>query len=273
MSSTKKLLQKPVICSIFRQFHTYTPRFKKVAPNNLKGKSVSSQHWLMRQMKDPYVEKAKFMNYRWFYSSVLLSRILNFFVSYHRCRSAFKLIEIDDRFKILSPGQTVVDCGAAPGSWTQVAIQRVNADGHDETQPKGTVIAIDRLQLYPIEHAQLFTNMDFTLLENQKKIREHLNNNLVDVVVSDMAPKASGIKYLDQDNIITLCYSAFRFALQMSRKESTLLMKMWQGTGVKKLEEDLSKFYESVRAVKPESSRSDSAEMFLLARGFKGVNK
>lgn len=190
----------------------------------------------------------------------------------YRCRSAFKLIEIDDRFNLLKPGQTVIDCGAAPGSWTQVAVHRVNADGHDEDQPKGTVIAVDRLQIYPIEHAQLFTNTDFTNIDNQKKIKSFLDNDLVDIVISDMAPKASGIKSMDQENIIMLCYSALRFALEMSKVDSSLLMKMWQGTGVKKLEEDLLKFYGTVKIVKPSSSRSDSAEIFLLARGFKGLN-
>lgn len=186
-----------------------------------------------------------------------------------RCRSAFKLIEIDDRFKILTHGQTVVDCGAAPGSWSQVAIERVNSNNKYKDQPIGTVISIDKLQIYPLEHVHLFTNMDFTLLENQNKIKEHLNNNLVDVVISDMAPKASGIKYLDQENIITLCYSALKFAIEMSKIEGTLLVKSWQGAGVKKLEEDLLNFYNTVKIVKPSSSRSDSAEIFLLAKGFK----
>lgn len=190
--------------------------------------------------------------------------------NHFRCRSAFKLIEIDDRFKILTYGQTVVDCGAAPGSWSQVAIERVNADNKNENKPKGTVIAIDKLQMYPLEHVKLFTSMDFTLLENQVKIKEYLNDNLVDIVISDMAPKASGIKSLDQENIITLCYAALKFAIEMSKTNGTLLMKLWQGSGVKKLEDDVLNFYESVKIVKPLSSRSDSAEIFFLVKGFKG---
>lgn len=192
---------------------------------------------------------------------------------YFRCRSAFKLIEIDDRFNILTPGQTVVDCGASPGSWTQVAVHRVNSDNHDSEKPVGTVIGIDKLQIYPISHAHLFTNMDFTLQENQQKVKNFLNDKLVDTVISDMAPKASGIKSIDQENIITLCYAALKFAITMSKLDSTLLVKSWQGTGVKKLEEDLSLFYENVKVVKPVSSRSDSAEIFLLARGYKGIKR
>lgn len=105
----------------------------KVSPENLKSKSksVSSQNWLSRQLSDPYVEKAKMMNYR--------------------CRSAFKLIEIDDRFKLLQPGHVVMDCGAAPGSWTQVVVNRINSDGKHPDLPKGIAIAIDKQQIYPIE--------------------------------------------------------------------------------------------------------------------------
>lgn len=194
-------------------------------------------------------------------------------ITFFRCRSAFKLIEIDDRFNILTPGQTVVDCGASPGSWTQVAVRKVNADKQDKGRPIGTVIAIDKLQIYPIEHAHLFTNMDFTVQENQQKVKSFLNNKLIDIVISDMAPKASGIKSIDQENIISLCYSAFKFAITMSKLNSTLLVKSWQGNAVKKLEEDLLIFYETVKVVKPQSSRSDSAEIFLLARGFKGIKR
>lgn len=105
----------------------------KVTPENLKSKpkSASSQNWLSRQLSDPYVEKAKMMNLR--------------------CRSAFKLIEIDERFKIFQPGHVVIDCGAAPGSWTQVVVSRINSDGKHHDLPKGISIAIDKQQIYPIE--------------------------------------------------------------------------------------------------------------------------
>lgn len=108
-------------------------KLRKITPNNLKSKSksVSSQNWLARQLSDPYVERAKTMNLR--------------------CRSAFKLIEIDDRFKILEPGHIVIDCGAAPGSWTQVVVNRINSDGKNQDLPKGIALAIDKQQIYPIE--------------------------------------------------------------------------------------------------------------------------
>lgn len=116
-----------------RKIATSLENRAKTAPENLKSKpkSVSSQNWLSRQLSDPYVEKAKMMNLR--------------------CRSAFKLIEIDERFKILQPGHVVIDCGAAPGSWTQVIVSRINSDGKHKDLPKGTSIAIDKQQIYPIE--------------------------------------------------------------------------------------------------------------------------
>ncbi|GLV34573.1 Mitochondrial rRNA methyltransferase 2 [Carabus blaptoides fortunei] len=244
---------KTVLIIINRHVSSSSVCSKKATVNNLKGKSVSSQHWLTRHLKDPYVEKAKMMNYR--------------------CRSAFKLLEIDDKFSILKPGFVVIDCGAAPGSWTQVAINRVNADSNRINKPKGTVIAIDKLQIYPIEHASILGNSDFTAAETQQRLKMLLDNSLIDVVLSDMAPQASGIKVMDQENIINLCYSAFRFAVQMSTVNSTLLVKLWQGTGAPELERDLLKFYKTVRIVKPSSSRSDSAEIFLLARQFKGLKQ
>lgn len=117
----------------FRSFSTGLKRSKKMSPEQLisKPKNISSQNWLVRQLSDPYVEKAKIMNLR--------------------CRSAFKLIEIDDRFKILKPGHIVIDCGAAPGSWTQVVVNRINSNGQNKDIPKGISVAVDKQQIYPIE--------------------------------------------------------------------------------------------------------------------------
>ncbi|XP_018563605.1 rRNA methyltransferase 2, mitochondrial [Anoplophora glabripennis] len=243
------MLVKPSI----RQFSSCLQIMRRIAPDELKSKtkSTSSQHWLSRQLSDPYVEKAKLMNYR--------------------CRSAFKLIEIDDKFKILHPGHTVVDCGASPGSWTQVAVKRVNSDGMKTDLCKGTVLAIDRQQIYPIEGATIFGNMDFTALESQKKIVGFLNGKKADVIVSDMASNATGVRSLDNENIIKLCYIVLRFAVQTSKKDASLLMKLWQCGETKQLENDIARFYNNVKIVKPNSSRSDSTEIFLLGRNFKGL--
>jgi 23S rRNA (uridine2552-2'-O)-methyltransferase len=234
-----------------RKFSTSVRCLKSVKLKNVKG--ASSHNWLSRQLTDPYVEKAKMMNYR--------------------CRSAFKLIEIDDRYEILRPGMIVVDCGAAPGSWTQVAAKRVNADGSDPRAPQGLVLSIDKQQIFPVEGATVLGNTDFTNPQSQSKIVECLAGKKPDSVVSDMAPNATGVKDLDNENMIHLCYTVLRFAVQMSEVGASLLVKLWQCGEARQLENDISKFYKSVKPVKPSSSRSDSAEMFLLGRDFKGLMK
>ncbi|XP_052869259.1 rRNA methyltransferase 2, mitochondrial [Anopheles cruzii] len=224
----------------------------KVVPSNLKGKSKSSQEWLTRQLRDPFVERAKMMNYR--------------------CRSAFKLLEIDQKYGLIKPGRTVIDCGAAPGSWTQIAVKQSNADGGMGPQKRpGMVIGVDLLQIYPIEHAILFGNSDFLRKETQDKIRSALGERRVDCVLSDMAPNATGIRSLDQENITTLCYSVLRFALLMSSPNASLVMKVWDNGDVPKLEKSVSEYYGSVKRVKPRASRDDSSEHFIVARQFRGI--
>ncbi|XP_076169012.1 mitochondrial rRNA methyltransferase 2 [Ptiloglossa arizonensis] len=219
-------------------------------PRNLKGKKHSSQLWISRQIQDPYIEKARQENYR--------------------CRSAFKLLEINERFKILKPGQTVIDCGAAPGSWTQVTVKMTNADAKT-TDDIGTVYGIDKQPIYPIQGATLLSQMDFTTAESQNKLLEMLQNNKVDVILSDIAPCASGIKDLDHDNIIKLAYGVLIFALKVTRIDGTFLCKIWDGGKSQQMEKDLLKFYKTVKSVRPQATRDESTEKFFLARGFKGI--
>ncbi|XP_053965217.1 rRNA methyltransferase 2, mitochondrial [Anastrepha ludens] len=233
-----------------RCFFTKTCLAKQI-PRNLKGKSKSSQEWLTRQLADPYVEKARMMNLR--------------------CRSAFKLLEIDDRFKLLKPGDTVLDCGAAPGSWTQVAVDRTNANGVKEGQKKGAVFSLDLLHFHAVPGATIFGGMDFTSTTAQQRLREALEGRHVNCVLSDMAPNATGVRMLDQENIMSLCYAVLRFALAMSTLGGHLVVKLWANGDVPKLEKDMERFYEHVKRVKPVSSRSDSAEFFLVARRFRGL--
>ncbi|XP_058116104.1 rRNA methyltransferase 2, mitochondrial [Anopheles ziemanni] len=235
----------------FSTFGGATRNFAKVVPSNLKGRSKSSQEWLTRQLSDPYVERAKMMNYR--------------------CRSAFKLLEVDQKYGLIKPGFTVIDCGAAPGSWTQIAVKQSNADGSIPTRPKGMVVGVDLLQIYPVEHAILLGNSDFLRKETQDKIRTSLGDRRIDCVLSDMAPNATGIRVLDQENITTLCYSVLRFAILMSSPNATLLMKVWDNGDVPKLEKSILEYYRTVKRVKPRASRDDSSENFILARGFLGV--
>ncbi|XP_066139772.1 rRNA methyltransferase 2, mitochondrial [Euwallacea fornicatus] len=223
---------------------------KKVQPS-VKTKNSSSYEWLSRQLSDPFVELAKKNNYR--------------------CRSAFKLIEIDDKFRILQPGHVVIDCGAAPGSWTQVAVKRVNADLALKDSPQGTVLAIDRQPIFPITGATVLSNSDFTDPKSLENVLSILQGRKANAVISDMAPNATGIKELDKENIIQLCYAAVRFAVMISDKGASVLVKLWHGGQTKTLESDIKKFYNNVRLFKPNSSRSDSAEIFLLGKDFKGI--
>ncbi|CAH1171207.1 unnamed protein product [Phaedon cochleariae] len=236
-----------------RKLSTYPKLFRVITPEGLKSKTknASSQHWLSRQLSDPYVEKARMLNYR--------------------CRSAFKLIEIDDKYKILQPGHVVLDVGASPGSWTQVIVQRNNSNGSSKDLPTGISVAIDKQQIYPIDGATILGNMDFTDPISQKLLLDHLGGRKADAIVSDMAPSATGMRQLDTENIIKLCYSVLRFALQVSKPDGSLLVKLWQCHELKKLELDMALFYGNVKIVKPQSSRSDSAEIFLLGRRFKGA--
>ncbi|XP_028177979.1 rRNA methyltransferase 2, mitochondrial [Ostrinia furnacalis] len=213
----------------------------------------SSQQWLCRQKADPYVEKAKIYNYR--------------------CRSAFKLLEMNEKTNILTPGLTVVDLGAAPGSWTQVAVQKTNADGAEPKKPRGSVLAIDKLQIFPIEGATILSNMDFSTIGAHDRVVELLGGKKVDVVLSDMAPSATGVRELDKDRIIGLCYMAIRFAALVTKIDGNLLFKVWDGKEVPILEMDLERFYKSIKILKPKASRSESSEKFILARGFKGIQR
>ncbi|ROT60601.1 putative ribosomal RNA methyltransferase CG11447-like [Penaeus vannamei] len=223
----------------------------KVIPKNLKGRNKSSQDWLQRQLNDPYVKLAKYEHYR--------------------ARSAYKLLEIDNQCKILKPGQVVVECGAAPGAWTQVAVSRVNSLPNDKDKPQGIVIGVDLTSIHPLPGATFLGGKDFTCPKTQQQILDFLQGRKVNVVLSDMAPNASGTKALDHENIINLSYSALRFAVQHSAIGGSYLCKIWEGFMSQKISEDMRKFYKNVKTIKPPSSRSDSAEKFLLCRNFLGI--
>lgn len=232
-----------------RQLHTCSTLCREVA-RNLKGKKHSSQLWLTRQIRDPYVEMARKENYR--------------------CRSAYKLLEINERFKILHPGHVVIDCGAAPGSWTQVAVNLTNANEKSENAI-GTVLGIDKQPIYPIKAATLLSNMDFTNIASQRELVKLLKGEKADTVLSDMAPNASGVGELDHENIIKLAYSAFQFALQVVRLDGTFVCKVWDGARCQQFEKDLLRFFKHVKSVRPQATRDDSTEKFFMARGFKGI--
>lgn len=204
-----------------------------------KGRTNSSQRWLSRQLNDPYVQKAKTAGYR--------------------SRAAYKLMEIDDKFKILKRGSRVVDLGAAPGGWTQVALERVG--------PKGSVVGIDLTPMEPIKDAHLICG-DFCDPEVVKILTESLEGP-VNVVLSDMAAPSTGHSQTDHMRIMTLAEEAFAFAQTTLTTGGAFVVKVLRGGTEKELLTQLKKHFEKVSHFKPPASRSDSAEMYVVAIGFR----
>ncbi|XP_019949725.2 rRNA methyltransferase 2, mitochondrial [Paralichthys olivaceus] len=232
------------VCLQTRGFHSSLSLMKK-----LKGKSAAEQRWLTRQLKDPYVKASHALNFR--------------------CRSAFKLLEIDDKFRLLQPGHTVVDCGAAPGAWSQVAVQRVNSAGTDPELPCGTVIGIDLLSIPPLDGAHFLSSHDVTDPATHSKLRELLPSGRAHVILSDMAPNASGIREMDHERLTMMCLSLTDLAEKILQPGGSLLCKYWDGILVQRLQEKLLSVFGSVRTLKPNASRKDSAERYFLARMYR----
>ncbi|XP_056144537.1 rRNA methyltransferase 2, mitochondrial [Lampris incognitus] len=231
-----------------RCLHT-SLRLLKKSPKTLKGRTTTAQHWLFRQLNDPFVKASHDLNYR--------------------CRSAFKLLEIDDRFDILRPGYSVVDCGAAPGAWSQVAVERVNSNGKNTDLPCGTVIGIDLLNIASLDGAHFLSSHDITDPVTHARILELLPNKQAHVILSDMAPNASGFKEMDHEKLITMCFTLLDLAERVLQPEGTLVCKYWDGIFAPKLQEKLSDVFSGVRVLKPKACRKDSAELFFLARMYK----
>uniref|UniRef100_A0A672KJ56 rRNA methyltransferase 2, mitochondrial n=1 Tax=Sinocyclocheilus grahami TaxID=75366 RepID=A0A672KJ56_SINGR len=225
----------------------------KKTPVHMKGKSAAEQRWLLRQISDPFVKAAHAQNYR--------------------CRSAFKLIEIDDKYRLLKPGLSVIDCGAAPGAWSQVAVQRdmnnipLFIPGVD--LPKGSVIGIDILHITPLDGAQLLSNHDITEPSTHMVLERLLPEARADVILSDMAPNASGLRELDHERLVTMCLSVLDLADKVLRPGGSLICKYWDGALARKLQQRLSSMFQNVRTVKPRASRKESAELFLI-HNYKG---
>jgi 23S rRNA (uridine2552-2'-O)-methyltransferase len=209
-------------------------------------RKLSSKLWLERQLNDPYVAKAKREGYR--------------------SRAAYKLIEIDDKYRILKPGMSVVDLGAAPGGWSQVAARRVGAaDG------KGKVIAVDVLEMPEIAGVS-FAQLDFLAEDAPEKLRAMIGGR-ADAVLSDMAANTTGHRKTDQLRILGLVEGAAVFASEVLNPGGTFLAKAFQSGADAELLAQLKRDFSSVRHVKPASSRQDSSERYLLATGFRGQPK
>jgi 23S rRNA (uridine2552-2'-O)-methyltransferase len=203
-------------------------------------RSASSRQWLRRHVNDPYVQRSKREGYR--------------------SRSAYKLMEIDDRDRILAPGAVVVDLGAAPGGWTQVAIERAG--------PKGRVVAIDLLEMEPVQGAA-FIRGDFSRAGGLAEVEAALAGAKVDAVLSDMAPNISGIAISDQARSMALAEIARDFALSHLKPTGAFLVKVFQGAGYDEFFRSLRAGFGKVAVRKPGASRGESAELYLLARGLK----
>ncbi len=212
-----------------------------------KKRSESSRRWLERQLNDPYVHRAKAEGYR--------------------SRAAFKLIEVDDRHRLLTPGARVVDLGAAPGGWSQVAAQRVQSS---EDAPH--VIAIDLLDMEPVAGVR-FMKKDFLDDDAPDLLRAALGGHDADLVMSDMAGSATGHRKTDHLQIMYLCEVAHDFARQVLAPGGHFLAKVLQGGTEHALLAALKRDFASVGHIKPAASRSDSAELYVLARDFRGADR
>ncbi|MBN3274744.1 MRM2 methyltransferase, partial [Polyodon spathula] len=189
---------------------------------------------MVRQLKDPFVKEAQVQNYR--------------------CRSAFKLLDITEKHRILQPGLSVVDYGAAPGAWSQVAVEKAGADTE---VPTGFVIA------------HFLADSDVTDPATQNRLQELLPAHRANVIPSDMAPNASGFKEMDHERLISMCLSVLDLAEKVLQPGGTFLCKCWDGGQTSLLKNKLAQSFQDIRTIKPQASRKESAEMFLLAKNYR----
>ena len=206
------------------------------------GRTTASQRWLERQLNDPYVRAAKADGWR--------------------SRAAYKLLGLDERFKLLRPGQRVVDLGAAPGGWTQV-VARSNAG-------RGVIVALDLQAMEPVRGAEVLLG-DFTEAHAEAAVLAALGGT-ADLVLSDMAPNTTGHNATDHLRILALVELATDFARRVLAPGGAFVAKVFQGGTERELLAGLKRDYASVRHAKPPASRKDSAEAFVVAQGFRGRN-
>lgn len=220
----------------------------RVKVKTAKGRRLSSTRWLDRQLNDPYVQRAREEGYRG--------------------RAAFKIIELDDKYRFLLPGARVVDLGCAPGGWCQVAVKRVNALGERQGRKVGTVLGVDLQEVDPVPGAQIH-QLDFMEDGADDKVKAWLGGG-ADVVMSDMAAASSGHKQTDHLRIIALCETAAWFAFDVLDPGGTFVAKVLAGGAEGELQQILKQKFDKVANVKPPASRSDSSEKFVVATGFRG---
>ncbi len=205
-------------------------------------RSKSSDRWLARHFQDEYVKRARQEGFR--------------------SRAAYKLMEIDERDRLLRPGMTVVDLGAAPGGWSQYARRRLG--------PSGRILALDILPLEPLAGVECLQG-DFAEPTVLDSLIERLGGKPVDLVIADMAPNISGIGVADQARAMELAERALEFAVKVLRPGGELLVKTFQGAGFQAFHREMQRRFAKLSARKPKASRAESRETYLLGRGFKPI--
>ena len=220
----------------------------KVKVKTARGRKLSSTRWLQRQLNDPYVARAHKEGYRG--------------------RAAFKILELDEKYRFLVPGARVVDLGCAPGGWCQVAEPRVNALGEKSDKAVGRILGIDIQEVEPIAGCEIH-QLDFMADDADEQVKAWLGGK-ADVVMSDMAASSSGHKQTDHLRIIALCEAAAWFAFDVLEEGGTFVAKVLAGGAEGELQKLLKQKFDKVAHVKPPSSRADSSEKFVIATGFRG---
>lgn len=217
---------------------------KTVRVKTSKRRKTSSNRWLERQLNDPYVAEARRRGFR--------------------SRAIFKLIQLDEKLSLLKPGMRVVDLGAAPGGWTQYIVEQIKPD-----KTGAIVVGIDYLEMDPIEGAVLLKK-DFTDADAPDLLKKALGGQGADLVVSDMAAPTTGHKQTDHLRIIVLSELAYYFARDVLSVGGCFLTKVFQGGATNQLLALMKKEFKTIKHVKPDASRADSAEIYVVAQGFKG---
>ena len=214
------------------------PRFLSVKLKNARRHKPSSQQWLRRQLNDVYVNKAREAGYR--------------------SRAAYKLIELHEKFSLLKKGQRVLDLGAAPGSWSQVALQYIGS---------GQIVAVDLLEIAAMSQVTPLC-MDFFDPEAPQKIMHALQAKAPDIILSDIAPSTIGHKSTDHDRIMGFAEEVCEFSLGLLAPGGHLVVKIWQGRSEKEFIARLRQHFQMVKQIKPAATRADSSEIYVVAKGF-----
>ncbi len=205
-------------------------------------KTKHGKSWIKRHVNDPFVQKAQ--------------------VDGYRSRASYKLLELHQKERLFKDGMNIVDLGAAPGGWSQVAAKAVGR--------KGQVFAVDRLEMNPIQGVT-YLQGDFCEQSTVDTLNTLLGDSGIDWILSDMAPNLSGVVAVDQPRIMILAELAWEFAQQHLKKEGGLLVKVFQGEGFELYVKTLRKFFQKVTIRKPDASRSASRELYVLARGYYNI--